>query len=178
MNLPGDFLKTEARVELLTDGVLIERFDLGDLHALLAEKIDRMFEQRAAKAMPLMSGINGEVGNPADSARGIEARGDVADDMAVIAFGDKDAVGLKTTIIDDRLRFAPGPAAFSERAKKLFHIAIDGDGAECLRGDFPQTGKVIGPIGADGVAGVGVGVHGITAHSHLTVIVPLSYDSE
>lgn len=160
MNLPCDFFEPQARVELLTHRILIERFDLGDLHALLAEKVQRMFEQSAAQALPLVSRIDGEVGDPADSALGIQARGDVTQYLTVTAFRDEDAIRLETTIILDRLRFALRPAALAEGAKELFHVAIDGDGAEGLRGDFQQARKILRAIGADGVAGMGVGVHG------------------
>lgn len=159
MNLSRHFFEPETRVKLLPDGILVERFDLGDLHALLAEKIDRMFEQRAPESVSLMGGIDGEVGNPADSALRIQARGDVTDDVTVGVLGDEDAVGLETTIIGDGLGFALRPAALAKGTEKLFHVAIDGDGAEGLRGDLQQARKILWAIGADGEAGAGVCVH-------------------
>src|SRR6185437_3369886 len=92
MNLSRDFFEPQARVKLLPDGILIEGFNLGDLHALLAEKTKRMFEQRAANALTLVGGIDGEVGDPADSAFGVESRGDVADDVALASLCNENTV--------------------------------------------------------------------------------------
>ncbi len=55
VNLPGDFLEAGARVEALTDVVLIESFDLGDHHALFFEVVEGRLHEGLTYPFPLMA---------------------------------------------------------------------------------------------------------------------------
>ena len=78
MHLAGHFAEAEAGVERLADGVLFQRFDLGDGHAVLAEKGQGVLEQGPAEAAALVGGVDGQVGNPADARGGVQASCDVS----------------------------------------------------------------------------------------------------
>jgi hypothetical protein len=152
VDLTGDFFKAEAGVEGLPDGVLVEGFDFGDLHALVAEEVEGVLDEGAACALALICGIDGEVGNPTDGAVAVEAGGDVACDAVLVVEGDEDAIGLEAAVFGDGGEFSILPAGLigaAELAEDFLHVAVDGDGAERGGGDLVEACEIGGMIGAD-----------------------------
>ena len=94
MDLSCDFLEAGIGIEGLADVILVEGFDLGHLHSLLLEVVERTVHQGLSDALALMSGEDGDVRNLTDQGVSEDAGRDVADDDTVL-FIDEDAACIR-----------------------------------------------------------------------------------
>ena len=104
------------------------------LHPLLAEVVQRGLHQRLAGADALELPRHGHVRHVARQNAGVDARGDVADHLAVhLRHEGVGAVAAQVEINALLLALAPGSAR--NQAKVLLHARFEAEAAEALLGD-------------------------------------------
>ena len=100
MNLTGDFLEPEARIEVLADWVLVERLDAGVTNARAPEMIECVTDQLSSNALSAKFIRDRQIRDETRVGLAIQPRRDVAHDPPV-DFGDENAVGIPCHISID-----------------------------------------------------------------------------
>ena len=83
MNLPGDFHEADGRIQVLSNGVLIERLDAGQGHAILPKVIQGVFQQLSSESVTAVMLADGKVWNEPDAGLAIDPRGDEPRDFFI-----------------------------------------------------------------------------------------------
>ncbi len=112
MYLAGNLDEADRWVQVPSDRVLLESFDLGHGHSGRAEMLERVLDQTAAQSLTLGGRADGQVMNPADACLRVALHRDVADHgPGPIVHCDGDVGTKRVNVLVDVARLAPAPVA-------------------------------------------------------------------
>jgi len=148
MNLAGDLAETERSVEVLADGILLQRFDLGVSQSVRAKVLQSVFDQLPSKFTASEIGFDREVGDVADSSFAVLPRRNATDDAAV-DFCHEDATWITCDIVVQVSSFPPSPVVIVNHTELMLHSLIDRHSVKRGDGDPLQSRQVVVAKGAD-----------------------------
>lgn len=148
MNLPRDFAKAERRIEMLPDGVLCERFNLGVSQSVVPEVIQRMFDELATDPLAPKFRVDRNVGDMSDSRLIVSPSCDAANDAA-IDFRDKNPVRITSGINIQMPTFTPLPIVTVNRAEEPLDSLVNRYAVKRRDRDRFQCGQVIRSVRAN-----------------------------
>jgi len=144
MDLPGNLLKSEGRVQHFPDLVLIERLNARMGHSLLGKIKQCMLNQAAATSAAPVLRVHGKIRYIPNAGQSIAPAGDVAYGDPV-RHKDKYPLGLPLRVQPNMIRFPGLPVHAINNAVATFNIPINGDGTKRIHRDLLEPFKVIGP---------------------------------
>lgn len=148
MDLAGYLFEANVGVEARSHFVLRQRFDLGAFHPLAPHMVQGMFHETATNAFALVVGEDGDIGDAADFAFGVDSGADISDDLASL-FPDKDVAGVvPCDVVVYVAQFAPAPIAAADGAELGLDIAVNGDAVKADGSDLFESVKVLRAVGA------------------------------
>jgi hypothetical protein len=142
MNLVANVFEADIRVKSGPNRILLQRLDLGRLHALTTHESQGMFHQPAAKATALALRIDGHVGNPANTCVSVESSCDVSEDLALLFVDEDTSCVITGNIGVDVTKLAKAPVLVANGTEFLFDVAVNGNTVKTDRRDLLQAFEI------------------------------------
>jgi hypothetical protein len=149
MDLPGGFCEADRGVQMLADGILVERFDARRRQLLAAEIIERVFQQLSADPLVAKTFVDGEIRNEADAGLAVDPRADEPGDVAV-DHRHEDSGRIAADIVIQMPALPPLPVMRPDRSQSPLDVLIDRHSFEAVDENRPQRFGVGGLERADG----------------------------
>src|SRR4051794_40138891 len=112
MDLAGNLLEPDARVEVLPHRVLVERLDPGHGHAPRTEVVQCMLDQPPTQPLAPQSGIDSQVVDPTDSRFAIHEESDITGHLSgLFVLGHGELAAWRVDISLDVAPLPPPPVA-------------------------------------------------------------------